>query len=139
MTILFLNRLGFRRRRIPGRDLRQMDERTRAKMLEVGKQEEMIELYSSPWEDLRYFPVASYMQELLELVRPLPPLATRNAPILALLSKGITYTDPEVTRALLAAQPRTETVTLDAYHWPLTENPVQVREAIERWCDQIPN
>jgi hypothetical protein len=25
-------------------------------------------------------------------------------------------------------------VTIDAYHWPLTENPTQVRAAIEKWC-----
>lgn len=136
--ILLLNRLGLRRRNIPNRDLRALDTATRARMLDAGKQEEMIALYSSPWEDLRYFPVASFVQELLELVRPLPSLDARDMPILVLLSKGLTYTDPDITRAWLAALPRSETVTLDAYHWPLTENPVQVREAIERWCARLP-
>lgn len=136
-VIFLLNRLGLRRRRIPGRDLRKMDEATRAKLLQLGKQEEMVELYSSPWEDLKFFPVGSYLQELLEMIRPLPELARIRAPILALLSTGITYTDPQITRALLAENPGTKIVTIDAYHWPLTENPVQVRTAIEKWCERL--
>lgn len=136
-VILFLNRLGLRRGRIPGRDLRKMDEATRAKLLQLGKQEEMVELYSSPWEDLKFFPAGSYLQELLEMIRPLPELARIRAPILALLSTGITYTDPQITRALLAENPGTKIVTIDAYHWPLTENPVQVRTAIEKWCERL--
>jgi pimeloyl-ACP methyl ester carboxylesterase len=137
-VILFLNRLGLRRRRIPGRDLRKMDEVTRAKLLQAGKQDEMVELYSSPREDLKFFPVGSYLQELLEMIRPLPELARIQAPILALLSTGITYTDPQITRTLLAENPGTKIVTIDAYHWPLTENPVQVRAAIEAWCGRLP-
>jgi pimeloyl-ACP methyl ester carboxylesterase len=135
--ILFLNRIGLRRRNIPGRDLRIMDEATRAKFLGAGKQEEMIDLYSSPWEDLKFFPVASYLQELLEIIRPLPPLTQIKAPILTLLSKGITYTDPETTRRLLAEHPDIQIETIDAYHWPLTENPLQVRNTIETWCERF--
>lgn len=136
-VILFLNRLGLRRRYIPGRDLRKMDEATRAKLLGAGKQEEMIALYSSPWEDLRFFPVASYLQEMLEIIRPLPPLSRIPAPILALLSRGITYTYPETTRRVLAEHPRTRIETIDAYHWPLTEKPAQARAAIEAWCKRL--
>ena len=44
-----------------------MDEATRTKLLQLGKQEEMVELYSSPWEDLKFFPVGSYLQEMLEM------------------------------------------------------------------------
>lgn len=135
--ILFLNRLGLRRRHIPARDLREMDEATRVKLLKAGKQQEMIELYSSPREDLKFFPVGSYLQELLEIIRPLPPLTQIQAPMLILLSKGITYTDPGIMRATIAGLPRAQTVSIDAYHWPLTENPVQVREAIEKWCNAL--
>jgi esterase len=136
-AIRLLNALGLRRRHLPRRDLRRLDETTRTKLLNRGKQQEMIALYSSPWEDLKYFPTASFLQELLEIIRPLPPLAAIPAPILALLSSGVTYTDPTVTRRLLASHPRTEIVTIDAYHWPLTENPLAVREAIERWCGRL--
>ncbi len=137
--IRLLNALGLRRRRIPNRDLRQLDEATRARLLNVGKQEEMVALYSSPWEDLKFFPTASFLQELLEMVRPLPPIASLPMPILALLSTGITYTDPAVTRRILSGHSDATIVMIDAYHWPLTEKPTQVREAIERWCERFPS
>ena len=136
--IRLLNALGLRRRHIPGRDLRQLDEATRANLLRAGKQREMIELYSSPWVDLKFFPTASFLQELIEITRPLPPLAQIVIPVLVLLSSGVTYTDPGVTHRMLAGYPRAQTATIDAYHWPLTESPEQVRTAIERWCARFP-
>jgi pimeloyl-ACP methyl ester carboxylesterase len=135
--IRLLNRLGLRRRHIPVRDLRKLDEKTRQDLLAAGKQKEMIELYSSPWEDLKFFPIASFLQELIEITRPLPALAEIKAPILTLLSSGITYTDPGITQKTLAGFARVQTVTVDAYHWPLTEKPRQVREAIEKWCERF--
>jgi len=135
--IRLLNRLGLRRRHIPVRDLRKLDEKTRQDLLAAGKQKEMIELYSSPWEDLKFFPIASFLQELIEITRPLPALAEIKVPILALLSSGITYTDPGITQKTLAGFARVQTVTVDAYHWPLTEKPQQVREAIEKWCERF--
>jgi pimeloyl-ACP methyl ester carboxylesterase len=136
--IRLLNALGLHRRHIPDRDLRRLDEKTRETLLQAGKKNEMIELYSSPWEDLKFFPVASFLQELLEITRPLPPLARIDIPILALLSSGITFTSPEVTHRMLAECPRMQTVTIDAHHWPLTESPEQVRNAIEQWCQCLP-
>ena len=136
--IRLLNRLGLRRRHIPVRDLRKLDEKTRQDLLAAGKQKEMIELYSSPWEDLKFFPVASFLQEMIEITRPLPALAEIKVPILALLSSGITYTDPDITQKTLAGNAQVQTVTVDAYHWPLTEKPRQVREAIEKWCERFP-
>jgi len=136
--IRLLNRLGLRRRHIPVRDLRKLDEKTRQDLLAAGKQKEMIELYSSPWEDLKFFPIASFLQELIEITRPLPALAEIKVPILALLSSGITYTDPDITQKMLAGYAQVQTVTVDAYHWPLTEKPRQVREAIEKWCERFP-
>jgi pimeloyl-ACP methyl ester carboxylesterase len=131
------SRLGLRRRHIPVRDLRRLDEKTRRDLLAAGKQKEMIELYSSPWEDLKFFPMASFLQELIEISRPLPALAEIKVPILALLSSGITYTDPGITHKALAGNAQVQTVTVDSYHWPLTEKPRQVREAIEKWCERF--
>ena len=136
--IRLLNRLGLHRRNLPSRDLRQLDEKTRQELLLAGKQNEMIELYSSPWEDLKFFPIASFLQELIEISRPLPELDRLQIPILALLSSGITYTIPAITKEMLARNPRVRIEIIDAYHWPLTEKPVQVREAIERWCAPLP-
>ena len=33
--------------------------------------------------------------------------------------------------------PDVKMVPIDAYHWPLTERPVEVREAIESWCAEL--
>ena len=136
--IRLLNMLGLRRRHIPGRDLRRLDEKTRESLLAAGKKQDMIELYSSPWEDLKFFPVAGFLQELLEITRPLPPLAQIKIPVLALLSSGVTYTSPDVTHRMLAECPQIQTETIDAHHWPLTESPEQVRSAIEQWCQRLP-
>ena len=138
VLVRLLNALGLRRRHLPVRNLRKLDEKTRQDLLSAGKQKEMIELYSSPWEDLKFFPLASFLQELVEISRPLPALAEIKVPILALLSSGITYTDPDITQKTLAGNARVQTVTVDAYHWPLTEKPRQVREAIEKWCERFP-
>jgi pimeloyl-ACP methyl ester carboxylesterase len=137
VLLRLLNRLGLRRLHIPVRDLRKLDEKTRQDLLAAGKQTEMIELYSSPWEDLKYFPTASFLQEIIEISRPLPALTQIRVPILALLSSGITYTDPGITQKMLAGNAQVQTVTVDAYHWPLTEKPQQVREAIEKWCERF--
>jgi pimeloyl-ACP methyl ester carboxylesterase len=135
--IRLLNALGLRRRHIPPRDLRQLDEQTRASMLNLGKQEEMIARYTSPLADLKHFAAAPYLQELIEVTRPLPSLAGIPIPTLVLLSRGVTFSDPEITKRLLAPLPHVRVISIDAYHWPLTEKPVEVRQAIERWCAEV--
>lgn len=127
------NALGLRRRTFPRRDLRVLDEQVRAELLAAGNNREFVRRYSSMRADLVYFPVSHYLQELNEMLRPLPPLAALDVPILVLLSRGVTYTDPAATERLLDAAPNVERATIDAYHWPLTEQPQQVREAIEAW------
>jgi pimeloyl-ACP methyl ester carboxylesterase len=129
-----INRIGIHRRHIPNRDLRRLDEDARARLLAAGRQEDMIRLYTSPWEDLKYFPTANYLQEFIEVTRPLPPLATIPVPTLVLLSRGATFTDPDATRRLLKPLAHVRIVDLPAYHWPLTEKPDEVRRALEDWC-----
>jgi len=136
-AVRLLNMIGLRRRHIPNRDLRVLDEETRAKLLSVGKQEEMIAVYSSPWLDLKFFPTANYLQEFIEVTRPVPPLGEIPVPALILLSQGVTFTDLAETRRRVAGLPHVETGDIPAYHWPLTERPNEVREAIERWCDRL--
>ena len=48
-----------------------------------------------------------------------------------------TYTEPKVSRDLIAEFKNPTTVEIDAYHWPLTEKPVEVRQAIETWCRRL--
>ena len=128
-----LNRLGLQRRTIPRRDLRALDETVRRELLQDGLSEEFVRRYSSIRADLRYFPTAHFIHELYEMLRPLPALEPIQMPVLVLLSSGLTYTDPELTRQALVTLPRLQIATLDAYHWPLTERPAEVRAAIEQW------
>ncbi len=122
--IRFFNALGIRRRHLPLRDLRALDEQVRAELLNAGDTSAFVRRYSSPTIDMQFFPVSHYVQEIIEMLRP---------PLLVLLSRAITYTDPVITARLIASAPDVECKTIDAYHWPLTERPVQVREAIEQW------
>jgi pimeloyl-ACP methyl ester carboxylesterase len=137
-AVLLLNQLGLHRRRLPALDLRALDEATRRKLLAAGRADALLRRYGSPFADLRFVPTATYLQDVVELVRPLPPLAAIDAPVLALLSTGITFTDLEETTLRLRALPRVEIERLDAYHWPLTEKPDAVRKAIEDWCARLP-
>ena len=136
-AIRLLNGLGLHRRRLPALDLRQLDEAARNELLATGRADAFVRRYGSPFADLEFVPTATYLQDVAELVRPLPPLAAIGAPVLALLSSGITFTDLEATARLLRALPRVEIELLDAYHWPLTEQPVAARTAIERWCARL--
>jgi esterase len=135
--VRMLNALGLHRRRLPQLDLRQLDEEARVKLRSPDGAREFIRHYSSPLADLRYFPTASYLRELVELFAPLPPPEEIRAPVLVLLSRGPTFTDFDRSRILAERFPRGKTVTLDAYHWPLTERPLEVRRAIEEWCDRL--
>lgn len=136
LLIRGLNALGLRRRQVPLRDLRKLDEQVRVELLRSGNAEEFVRRYSSPTADMKYIPVSHYIREVAEILRPLPLPAEIAAPMLVLLSRAVTYTDTETTTRLLQAAPDAECVTIDAYHWPLTEQPVQVREAIENWIER---
>ena len=136
-VIRLLNRFGLHRREIPQRDLRSLDEKTRERLLSAGRVEEMVSAYKSPWPDLQHFPTASYLEESIEMVRPVPRLSRIAAPVLVVLSKSATYADPKVTRRMIAQLPHAEIAAVDAYHWPLTERPRETREAIESWCAEL--
>jgi len=133
-AVRLLNALGLHRRQIPQRDLQRLDERVRAELLDSGDTAGFVRRYSSIAADLRYFPTAHFLQEGFEMLRPLADLDRVGAPVLVLLSRGLTYTDPDHTRHALGGLQQIEIVGIDAFHWPLTERPTEVREAIERWC-----
>ena len=132
--IRLLNRLGLRRRAVAEHDLRRLDEEARERYLDAGKVEEFVKSYSSPLSGIRHFPTAHYLQELIEMTRPIPRLGEVCVPLLGLVSRSAMLTDPDTTRAALARCPQAELVRLSAYHWPLTEKPDETRRAIEDWC-----
>jgi pimeloyl-ACP methyl ester carboxylesterase len=129
-----LNALGLRRRHIPTRDLRKLDEDVRTRLLGAGRSEDFVKRYTSPLADLKHFSTAHYLQEVVEITRPIPNLERIQGPVLALISKAVTFTDTEKTRAALSRCPQPQLILLSAYHWPLTEQPVEVRKAIEQWA-----
>lgn len=136
-AVRLLNRLGLHRRRLRPMDLRRMDAEMRA-LLASGARAELASRYASPWNDLRSLPTAVYLQDLVEILRPLPPLAELAAPVLTLLSTHARFTDPARTRRRLGEVPHGEIVDIDSQHWMLTERPREVRVAIERWCGALP-
>lgn len=128
-----VNGLGFRRKEFPPRDLRALDEQTRD-ILDNNPDIEIGDLYTNPFIDLEFMPVANYMQDTLEVVKPLPPLENINVPVLVLLSSGASISNPKKNLAMINRMPNAEILSITANHWLLTEKPGEAREAIEKWC-----
>ncbi len=128
------NGLGIRRRSIDAeRDLRRLDEETRDALRGGESHQEIARRYSALGPILRHMPVANYLQQLRATVAAVPPLEDIGCPVLVILSAGSTFADPDVNREEIARFPRVSTVEIDANHWPLTERPDDVRQAIEGW------
>jgi pimeloyl-ACP methyl ester carboxylesterase len=135
-VIRFANRLGLYRRHLQILDLRELDREYRARLAGPGGGEALVKRYASPRQDLKIMPSANFLQDLIEVERPLP-LEKIHAPFLALLSTGRTFADPDITRALLARLPQGEIRTLESKHWIPTEQPQAMREQIEAWCGKM--
>lgn len=127
-----LNRLGIHRRALATLDLQALDREFRARLGAPGGGAVLARRYSSIRDDLRIMPTAGYLQDLVETVRPLP-LAALAVPVLALISTGRTFVDPECTRAILAGVPNAAIDLLACQHWIPTEAPREMRVAIEDW------
>jgi pimeloyl-ACP methyl ester carboxylesterase len=125
------NAVGLRRRQLAPLDLESLDRQARIALQSPAAEAEFIRQYSSTRADLRSFRSAHYLQELVELFRPLPPPASYAQPMLVLLSTGATFAALAATRSIAAGFPHGRVQTIDCHHWPLTERPVEVRQAIE--------
>jgi pimeloyl-ACP methyl ester carboxylesterase len=131
-----LNALGLRRQRIPPLDLRALDALARESLGSPEAEAEFIRRYSSTRADLRTFSTAHYLQELVEMFRPVAAPESVAVPTLVLLSTGATFADLDATRQIAARYPRGEVRLIECHHWPLTERPEEVRAAIEQWCKE---
>jgi esterase len=127
-----LHQLGWRKRAYPYRDLHQLDLETRT-FLAANPGKDIAELYMDPFADLKFLPLVNYLQDLYEVTRPLPPLATIHTPILVLLSAGASTSHVDTNREILSVLPNCEIRSVDADHWLLTEQPLQAREVIDSW------
>lgn len=134
--VLFLNRLGLRRHNLQYLDLQALDRDFRARLAGPGGGDALVRRYASPRQDLKIMPSANFLQDLVEVTRPLP-LQRIRAPVLVLLSTGRTFADPDRTRQSLATLPQATVRLLEAKHWIPTEQPVAMRHAIEAWCDRL--
>jgi pimeloyl-ACP methyl ester carboxylesterase len=128
-----LNAVGIYRRRLRPLDLEKLDRKTRAAMAAGRTNDSALELYALPLLDLATTPSVSYFRDLLAVTSELPPFSSISAPVLALLSKHSTFTDPPATRRALEAFPDREIVELEARHWIPTEQAAAMREAMEGW------
>ncbi len=133
-----LNALGLRRQQIPPLDLRALDALARESLGSPEAEAEFIRRYSSTRADLRTFRTAHYLQELVEMFRPVAAPESIVAPTLVLLSTGATFADLEAMREIAARLPRGEVTMIDCHHWPLTERPDEVRQVIDDWCATRP-
>ncbi len=123
---LALNAIGLHRRRIETIDLEQWDHAVASGTLDLAR-------YASPLSDLKFVPTAAYLQALTSVGAPLPSLARIGVPALILLSRNSSMTDPAKATEILRAMPRAEFAMLDAQHWIPTEQPEEMRRAIEDW------
>ncbi len=135
-VIRLLNRLGLRRRALAPLDLEALDREARLALAnpDPAALEAFVVRYSSAREDLRHIPHANYLQDMVEMFRPLPHFGMITAPVLALRSTIAGYQDETIVARRLAEFRRLEVQGVDCHHWPVTERPREVREAIEQWC-----
>ncbi len=127
-----LNALGLHRGALPPLDLRALDEAARRALASPEQTAAFIAQYSSTRADLRHVPTAVYLQDVVEMFRPAPLPRDLGLPTLALLSTGATFADAGEMRRLLAG-PQVSVQAVHCHHWPLTEKPREVRQAVEDW------
>jgi len=135
-VVRLANRLGIYRRHFPDLDLQELDREFRQRLVQPEGDQALVKRYASPLHDLRIMPTANFLQDLVEVMRPLP-LDEIRAPFLALLSTGRTLSDPIRTRARLGLLPTGKIESIPAKHWIPTEQPETMRRAIDDWVTRI--
>ncbi|MGD9340098.1 MAG: alpha/beta hydrolase [Chromatiales bacterium] len=136
VVIRALNAIGVRRRHIGDRDLRELDQQTRQAIARHESIDVISKRYGALGPILRHMPTANYVRQALATVSELPDPATIDVPVQVLISGATTLADLDVNRAEASRFPDCEIVLLEANHWPLTETPEAVREAIEGWVSR---
>jgi pimeloyl-ACP methyl ester carboxylesterase len=130
------NAIGIYRRHIENRDLRELDEETRRAIAGPESLEAIAKRYGALGPILRHMPTRNYILQGLETVSPLPDPEGVSCPVLVLVCGGTTLSHLDVNKAEAKRFPNSEVVMLKANHWPLTETPDDVRQAIEVWIER---
>ncbi len=137
MLLRAMNAIGLRRRHIEPLNLRALDEEARIALRNAESAKAFVKRYSSPCADMRHIRAANYFQDLVEMFRRIKIVNAVKAPVLLLLSSGATFADPARTRELVAKWSKPTIETIEAEHWPLTEKPTEIRQAIEAWVEKL--
>lgn len=132
-----VNALGLYRRTLPPLDLEQLDRQARVALTEPAARAAFVRRYSSAREDLRHVPLATYLQDWVELLRPLPRLQAVAAPVLVLRAAHAGFQEAAAVDRRLAEFGRCRVERIDCHHWPVTERPAEVRRWIEYWVEQV--
>lgn len=128
-----LNRIGLHRRTLAPLDLEQLDRQARLALADPAQLDAFVRRYSSAREDLRHLPLANYLQDLVELLRPLPALHPVRAPVLVLRSTISGFQDEAAVRRRLEQLRDCQVEPIHCHHWPVTERPVEVRRLVDDW------
>ena len=135
-VVRLFNAMGIYRRHIPMRDLFELDEKTRL-LLASQSHESIAKQYMSPRIDLEFNPLANYLQDMVETLSRFPKGLNSHIPIHVLLSSGGSISDVALLETYFQQGMNVNVEHLQADHWPLTEQPTQTREAIERVIEAI--
>jgi pimeloyl-ACP methyl ester carboxylesterase len=136
-AVRLLNRAGVGRRGVKPLDLHALDLEARAALGSPRAHADFVRRYSSTRADLAHQHTADYLDALAAVVHESPPLAQINPPTRVLLSTGATFADSARTLGLLQALPCCDIQPVDCHHWPLTERPAEVRDAIDDWATRF--
>ncbi|MDH5446728.1 MAG: alpha/beta hydrolase [Gammaproteobacteria bacterium] len=132
LVVWFFNLLGFRKRKFKFRSLYELDIATRQYLAENPHQD-IAELYMSPVEDMKYMPLANYIQDILEVIRPVGPIDSIDCPVLVLLSKRPAMSNLQKNVEIIKTIPNSQIHYIEADHWLMTEKPDEARQVMEDW------
>lgn len=131
-----VNFMGIYRRDIPLRDLFELDKQTR-KLLATQSHESIAKQYMSPRIDLEFNTLGNYLQDMLETLSPFPEILNSIIPTHILLSSGGSISDVGLLERYFRQGDNMSIEHLEADHWPLTEQPVETRMAIEAAIEKL--
>jgi esterase len=145
-ALRLINRLGLHRGDLPLMDLEGMDQQARAALARIPPHikpqdspefQAFVSKYSSTKLDLKHIPHANYFQDMVEMFRPLPSLKLIDCSVLVLRSTVASYQDEAIVKQRLSELKRLTLKPIHCHHWPVTEKPVEVREVLEQWVNDL--
>lgn len=125
-----LNRIGIYRRHLKSVNLRTLDRHVHEADSAVS--ERALAKHGSPWHDLGVTPTTQYLENFIQIMRPLPVSSVR-CHCLVIQSSGRRITDPVRTRIKLEALPSVEFIEIESQHWLPTTQPDRLCRLIDAW------